>query len=264
MSKLQDMFTQARRAQSGGGMGFLGKSKTELKPRVAALVVELPGIDAGSAEAAVKAGANGLLFPWDGKNTSSLEKLKTIIDSARASRENIVSGLRLTGGWEKLEREQLERLKDQGINYIILPLRAQARLLGMQIKDLDLVVSVPMNQGELYPNFVSNLSAFGTVAAIHLDFGLSDDVSKLTIEDVMHYRAVREAVHSPALLDVSADLSHADVYTLLTLGIQGMVLPASDDEATTHEHITAVGELLEKIYQEEKEREKEKSPGIKP
>lgn len=264
MSKLQDMFTQARRAQSGGGMGFLGKNKTELKPRVAALVVELADIDAGSAEAAVKAGANGLLFPWDGKNTPSLETLKTVIDSAKASRENIVSGLQLTGGWEKLEREQLEQLEEQGINYIILPLRAQARLLGMQIKDLDVVVSLPMNQGELYPNFVSNLSAFGTVAAIHLDFGLTDGVSKLTIEDVMHYRAVREAVRIPALLDISADLGEADAYTILTLGIQGMILPASDDEATTREQITTVGELLEKIYQQEKEREKEKSVGIKP
>jgi len=31
MAKLQDMFTQARRAQSGGSIGFLGKNKTESK-----------------------------------------------------------------------------------------------------------------------------------------------------------------------------------------------------------------------------------------
>ena len=67
MAKLHDMFTQARRGQSGGGMGFLGKNRAETKPRAAAIVVEFPQITAGSAEAALKAGADGLLFRWDGK-----------------------------------------------------------------------------------------------------------------------------------------------------------------------------------------------------
>ena len=47
MAKLHDMFTQARRAQSSGGIGFVGKNKPITKPRAAALVVELPNIDAG-------------------------------------------------------------------------------------------------------------------------------------------------------------------------------------------------------------------------
>jgi hypothetical protein len=212
----------------------------------------------------VKAGANGLLFPWEGKKTPSLETLKTVTDSARANRENIVCGLHMRGGWEKLEREQLEQLKEHGINYIVLPLRAPARILRMQVKDLDLVVSIPMNESELYPNFVGNLAAFGSLSAVHLDFELTDNLSKLTIEEVMHYRAVREAVRLPALLDVATDLGEADVYTLLTMGIQGMVLPVSDDEATAREQITTLGELLEKIHQDEKEQEKEKSLGIKP
>ncbi|HYX49852.1 MAG TPA: hypothetical protein VE843_08930, partial [Ktedonobacteraceae bacterium] len=61
MAKLHDMFTQARRAQSSGGIGFVGKNKPITKPRAAALVVELPGFDAGKAESAIKSGADGLL-----------------------------------------------------------------------------------------------------------------------------------------------------------------------------------------------------------
>ena len=61
MAKLQDLFSQARRAQSGSGIGFLGKSKPESKPHAASLVVEFPIVVAGNAEAAVKAGADGLL-----------------------------------------------------------------------------------------------------------------------------------------------------------------------------------------------------------
>jgi len=56
MAKLHDLFTQARRAQSSGGIGFVGKTKPVTKPRAAALIVELPDIDAGEAESAIKSG----------------------------------------------------------------------------------------------------------------------------------------------------------------------------------------------------------------
>ena len=116
MAKLHDMFTQARRAQSGGSLGFVGKNKPTTKPRAAALVVELPNFNEGSAEAAIKAGADGLLFTWDGKDSSSLDTLKKAIDSAKAGSENAVSGLNITGGWDKLERENLEHIKELCVN----------------------------------------------------------------------------------------------------------------------------------------------------
>src|SRR6059058_2154026 len=179
MSKLQDMFTQARRAQSSSGMGFLGKNRPEVKPRAAAIVVELATNDAGSAEAAVKAGADGLLFTWADQDTDWLETLKSTIETAKASNDKVVSGLHISGGWDKLERESLEQFKDHGVNYIVLPMQAPAHLLAWDIKDLDLVVTVPMREGELYPIFVRNLTAFDTIAAVQLDFGLANDIGTL-------------------------------------------------------------------------------------
>src|SRR6266700_4181897 len=85
MAKLQDMFTQARRAQNTGGMGFLGKNKSETKPRAAALVVEFPTVQPGGTEAVLKAGADGLLFTWDGKNKTTLETIKEEITSASST-----------------------------------------------------------------------------------------------------------------------------------------------------------------------------------
>ena len=76
MAKLQDMFTQARRGQSSGGMGFLGKNKAEVKARSAALVVDFPRATAGSAEAALKAGADGILFSWDGREAATLDHVQ--------------------------------------------------------------------------------------------------------------------------------------------------------------------------------------------
>src|SRR5215471_8862402 len=98
MAKLHDLFTQARRAQSSGGIGFVGKNKPITKPRAAALIVELPDSDAGEAESAIKSGADGLLFTWDGSDASTLESLKDAIDAAQTSDEKVVSGLSITGG----------------------------------------------------------------------------------------------------------------------------------------------------------------------
>lgn len=253
MAKLHDMFTQARRAQSSGGIGFVGKNKPITKPRAAALVVELPTLDAGDAELAIKAGADGLLFTWDGYNASALELLKDAIDAAQSSGEKVVTGLSITGGWENLERENFEHLKESGVNYVLLPLEAPARLLSLQIKDLELAVSVPMHSGDMYPIFIRNLTAFDNISAVRLDFSLSEDISSMSIEDVLHYRAVREAVRFPALLNVQSDLDEPGAYTLLALGVQAMILTASENNDTTQQQIKALRELLEKVHQEEKD-----------
>ena len=253
MAKLHDMFKQARRAQSSGGIGFVGKNKPVTKPRAAALIVEFPNIDVGEAESAIKSGADGLLFTWDGNDASTLESLKDAIDAAQTSGEKVVTGLNITGGWENLERENFENLKESGVNYVLLPLEAPARLLSLQIKDIELVVSVPMHSGDMYPIFIRNLTAFDNISAVRLDFSLSEDIGAMSIEDVLHYRAVREAVRFPALLNVQGDLNEADAYTLLALGVQAMILTASENDDTTKKQIKALGELLEKVHQEDKD-----------
>lgn len=254
MAKLSDMFTQARRAQNGGSMGFLGKNRTEVKPRAAALVVEFPTIDAGDAESAIKAGADGLLFAWDGTDSAALTLIKQGIEAAKAGNENAIFGLHITEGWDTLEHDSLEQLKEQGVNYIILPLSAPARLLAMHVKDLQIVVTVPMREGDMYPLFIHNLTAFETIAAVQLDFGLSNGISDLSIEEIIQYRAVREAVRFPALLDIPDNITEADAFTLTTLGIQAVILTAAKTSAETAKHIKAARKLLEKVYQEEKDK----------
>lgn len=253
MAKLHDMFTQARRGQSGGGMGFLGKSKAETRPRAAALVVEFPQITAANAEAALKAGADGLLFYWDGKDDALLDTLKKEIDSAKTHNENVVCGLSITGGWNKLDRESLLHIKEQGIQYIILPLDAPARLLAIESKEIEKVLAVPMRAGEMYPIFIRNLAAFDGLAGVLLDFNLGNDLGEMAVEDMLHYVAVREAVRVPALINVEADMNEADGYTLMTLGVQAVILRASKNDETTKQQISALRELLEKIHHEEKE-----------
>ncbi len=207
MSKLQDLFTQVRRAQSSGGIGFVGKNKSLTKPRVAALLVALNDFDAGTAESAVKAGADGLLFAWDGKDTSSLDTLQKAIEAAQSGNENVICGLQITAGWDNLERENVDR----------------------------------------------NLTAFDTIAAVLLDFWLAGKVSAMSIEDVLHYRAVREAVRYPALLNVRENISEDDAFTLTTLGVQAVILTTSATGDKMSQQIQSLREVLEKVHQDEKE-----------
>jgi len=253
MGKLQDLFTQVRRAQSSGGIGFVGKNKSLTKPRVAALLVALNDFDAGTAESAVKAGADGLLFAWDGKDASSLDTLQKAIEAARSGNENVICGLQITAGWDNLERENVEHLKEQGVNFAVLPLQAPARLLALKIKDLELVVSVPMREGDMYPIFIRNLTAFDTIAAVLLDFWLAGEISTMSIEDVLHYRAVREAVRYPALLNVRENISEDDAFTLTTLGVQAVILTTSATGDKMSQQIQSLREVLEKVHQDEKE-----------
>jgi hypothetical protein len=250
MAKLQTMFTQAKRGQT---VGFLGKTKTESKAHAAALVVHLPKIVAGYAEAVQKAGADGLLFTWDGKNSSTLETLKSEIESAHANNEDLVSGLHITGHWDQIDNESLTKIKESGIQYIILPLDAPARLLSLEAKDIEKVVTVPMRSGDMYPLFIRNLATLEGISAVLLDFNLKENIGSLTIENILHYQAIREAVRFPAFINVPGDLSEADAYTLKTLGVQAVVLTASSDQEETQEHIKAIHTILEKISQEENE-----------
>lgn len=253
MGKLQDLFTQVRRAQSSGGIGFVGKNKSLVKPRVAALLVALNDFDAGTAESAVKAGADGLLFAWDGKEASSLDTLQKAIEAARSGNENVICGLQITAGWDKLERENVEHLKEQGVNFVVLPLQAPARLLALKVKDLELVVSVPMREGDMYPIFIRNLTAFDTITEVLLDFWLGGKISTMSIEDVLRYRAVREAVRYPALLNIQENISEDDAFTLTTLGIQAVVLTTSATGDKMNQQIQSLREVLEKVHEDEKE-----------
>ena len=74
----------------------------------------------------------------------------------------------------------------------------------------------------------------------------------MSIEDVLHYRAVREALRFPALLNVRGDVDESDALTFATLGVQAVILMVSDMGPKTQKQVKTLRELLEKVYQEEK------------
>lgn len=262
MAKLQDLFTQARRTQNGGSIGFLGKNKASSKAHAAALVVESTQITAGSIESALKAGADGLLFHWNGQDSAALETLKQEISANHAQHEDLVTGLNITGGWDKLNRDSFTQIKDLGVQYVVLPFNAPSRLLAFEAKELQKVIIVPMRKGEIYPLYIHNLTAFEGIAGVSLDFALPAHIGSMSIEEVLDYRAVREAVRYPAFLHVSGDLSEPDAYTVLTLGVQGVILTASSDAEATTTQIKHLREILEAVHQNDQDQDSPNLLGV--
>ncbi len=116
-----------------------------------------------------------------------------------------------------------------------------------------------MRQGDMYPLFISNLTAFDDISGVELDFGMANNVGSLSIEEVLQYRAVREALRFPAFIDVKSDLDEADAYTLLTLGVQAFIFTAKDADETTRTQVQALHTLLENVHHEEKDE----TPGLR-
>ncbi|WP_376794946.1 hypothetical protein [Thermogemmatispora sp.] len=264
MSKFSDMLSQARRGQSGGAIGFFGgKSRPAIKPRAAALLIEFPAVDAGQAEAAIKAGANGLLFHWSGSalDSASLATLKQLSETIQSQDENAALGLHLRASSNNLERKTLEDLKEHGVHFLIVPPQAPARLLTFHVKDFDLVVTLPWrNTDPLYPLVIRNLGAFEAVSALHLD-GSELGLEQLSIEEALGYRALREALRLPALLSLPSLRSEAAAYGLLALGVQAVIVPAAENAAATAQRIQELRQWLEKVHQQE---EKELPPPTLP
>jgi hypothetical protein len=253
MAKLQDLFTQARRTRGSGGMGFLGKSRGESKAHAAALVVAFPQVVAGGAEAALKSGADGLLFSWDGKNESVIDTIKKEIEASKAANDEIITGLHINDGLKDLTRDRLASFKEVGINYIIIPFNAPTRLLAIEAKEVEKVVTVPVRQGDMYPLVIRNLSGFENISAVVLDFELTSAIGDLTIEESLQYRAVREGLRFPAFVKINNDITEAEAYTLIALGVQGFILGANENEQALKKEIKRVREILETIHKEEKD-----------
>jgi hypothetical protein len=112
-----------------------------------------------------------------------------------------------------------------------------------------------MRDDQFYPLHIRNLTGLDGITAVLLDFGFTKNLANMTIEDVLAYQAVREAVRFPAFLHVSGTLQEDEAYTLRTLGVQAWVLTASSDLEQTQEQIRSLRSLQEQLQQNEKENE---------
>jgi hypothetical protein len=64
------------------------------------------------------------------------------------------------------------------------------------------------------------------------------------------------------LIRVTSDLKEPEAYALLTLSVQAVILSAHKDEETTQTQIKSLRETLEKVHQEDKDKETPSVPSI--
>ena len=251
MGKLLETLQRVSKG-SGGGIGFLGRSRTQTKPRAAGILVALSQPEAGLVEAVAKAGVDGVLF--SAQRGKSGSKVGTSVEAYRQAAEplhaaNLPWGLDLTEVVAALEPDALKTIREGGADCVAFPLSAPARLLQERPEGLDRIITLGNLRDDpmlLLARSVNLLS----VQVAQFDFDLtSERLRELTIEELLRYRMLRETLRFPTLFSVSGDLSGEDLRTLVKLGASGLVLQPERDvtAAALGKQLVALREELERV-----------------
>ncbi len=257
MGKLTETLEKVYKG-SGGGLGF-GRPRAQVKPRAAGIVVALGQADAALAEAVAKAGVEGVLFTAQrgkgSKATLSAEEYQKAAEPLKAA--NLPWGLDLAEVVGTLEAEALKALREGGVEFVSIPLNAPARLLKERPEGLDRIISLGALNDDpmlLLARAVNLLS----VQVAQFDFGLTPErVRALTIEDLLRYRMLREAIRFPALYSVQGDLGAEEVHTLVKMGASALLVQAEAGvtAAALGKRLVALREELERVPIKEEDHE---------
>lgn len=240
MGKLIDKLQQVRQS-SGAGFGFFGRSQAGAsKPRSAAVLVSLGAKDTAAAEAAVKAGADALLFTgWTPK--SDLSALTTA-----AATGNALVGAWLADG-QSGEYGTLKQAQQAGAQFAVFGADASAHMLFEEVEKFDCVVTldIPADDTGLLLLRMQNLAPV-QVALLRASFSASA-ITKMTISAYTRLKLVVESLRFPVLAVLDGMPETRSIPVLTRLGFAGLVLPGAGVAADTLAgQVTALREELEK------------------
>jgi hypothetical protein len=257
MGKLTETVEKVSKG-SGGGMGF-GRPRAQTKPRAAGIIVALSLADAGLAEAVAKAGVEGAIFTAQrgkgSKASVSAEEYRKAAEPLKAA--SLPWGLDLSEVVGTLEPEALKTLHEGGVDFVSFPLSSPARLLRERPEGLDRIISLGSLSDDpllLLARTVNLLS----VQVAQFDFGLTPErLRALTIEELLRYRMLREAIRFPALVSVQGELGADEVHTLVRLGASALLVQveAGMTGAALGKRLVALREELERVPTKEEEHD---------
>jgi hypothetical protein len=240
MGKLVEKLEQVGQA-SGGGMGFLGRSHAQTRAaRPAAVLVTLAASDKAAAEAAAKAGVDGVIVAgW--KPGSAVSALTSALGATGA-----VWGVEVSGDTAP-SAGLLAAAHDDGAAFVVIAPTAPARLLLEEVEKLDVVVMVdpPKDDLSLLIMRADNLLP-AQVALLRSRF-TNADLAGMQVEDFARLRLVFEGLRFPTLVSLKEAPAAEHVRLLVRLGSDGLVLSADGLAADrVGAAVTALREELEK------------------
>ena len=249
MGKLVDKLQQVKQS-SGSGIGFFGRSQAAAaKPRAAAVLVSLGAKDVAAAEAAVKAGADALLFTgWTPK--SDLRAF-----SSAAGTGNVLLGVWLAEG-ETGSYGTLKQVREAGASFAVVGTNASAHMLFEELDHFDRVVTLDAPQDDLALLLLRVQNLVPAQAAL-LRVGLNANaIARMSVAHYARLKLVVESLRFPVLATLDNAPETQSVPVLARIGFAGLVLPGAGVAADTlGSQVTALREELERtpISHEESE-----------
>jgi hypothetical protein len=256
MGKLVEKLHQVSQA-TGTTIGFLGGRAPAQKPRPAALLVALDVAETALAEAALKAGADGLILTnWT--PSGGLGGLKSVL-----APKEVVWGVELAAAGT--DADVLKRAAEAGAAFAILDPSAPARSLFGEIEKFDLVAGVEMPTSELGLVLIRSQGLLPAQVGLLRPEMAQRDVARMTVADYARLRVVVESLRFPVLLALQAAPDEQDVSTLVHLGIAGLVLKGQGVSAQQlGAQVQALRETLEKTPTPKEDREGVSLAGLMP
>jgi hypothetical protein len=240
MGKLVEKLHQVGQA-SGGGFGFAGRAaSSSRKPRPAAVLITLNSEDAASAEAAAKAGVDGVLITgWT--PGGDIGRLKSALLSS-----GTLWGVEYAGG--PSGDGVLAAAADAGASFVVIGPSAPAAVLFDEVDQLDLVVSIEAPKDDLSLLLVRAENLLPAQAALVSLAGDSSSLGKLTVTEFARQRWVFETLRFPALVMLNEAPQAETVRTLVRLGADGLIVAgAGGKPEMLAKQVQALGEMLEAL-----------------
>jgi hypothetical protein len=246
--------TLQRVGKSSGSMGFLGKSQAQSKARAAGILVALSQADAAAVEAVSKAGADAVIFVVQTSKSASkslaLDAYQKAAEPLRAA--NRPWGLDLAEVADALPADALKGIREGGADFVSFPLDAPARLLQERPEGLDRVITLrepTRDDDERSLRLVRSVNLLSVQVVQFLSHLTAERLRDLRIEELLHYRMVRELLRFPVLTNIAGDLGNEEARILVKLGVSAVILRAAEGEnvSALAQRVTALREELERV-----------------
>ncbi len=240
MGKLVDKLQQVGQT-SGGRLGFMGRAAAPArKPRPAAVFAMLSAGDAAGAEAAAKAGIDGILISgWApgadiGQLTAALESAGTLW------------GVEYAGG--PAATGALKAAAEAGAAFALVGPSTPAAVVFDEVEQLDLVVRIEAPKDDLALLLLRAENLLPAQAAVVPLPQEASSLANMAISEFVRLRWVFETLRFPALVILNKAPDADTVKALVHIGADGIILSAAGTKPETlAQQVQSLGEVLETI-----------------
>lgn len=239
MGKLIEKLGQVGQS-SGGGFGFLSNARGGARaPRPAAILVSVGAGDAALAEAALRAGADGVIvMDWTPSTDTKAFKAAAEQNSAVWGVEYSVEG--------QAEGGVLRSAQEAGAAFAVVTPQASAVTLLDDLERFDVVVAVDPPQDDLGIVLMRAENLLPAQAVLLRFQFTAADVNHMTVTEFARLRFISESLRFPRLVTLNG-AEPQQVRTLVRLGSDAVVLTGSGlTAASLEEQVKAFRDELEK------------------